>query len=30
SFPPMLRLGGRVAARVPAVASKARILRYRF
>jgi O-methyltransferase involved in polyketide biosynthesis len=30
SFPPMLRLGGRVATRVPAVASKARILRYRF
>jgi O-methyltransferase involved in polyketide biosynthesis len=30
SFPPMLRLGSRVAARVPAVASKARILRYRF
>ncbi|MCW2558176.1 MAG: class SAM-dependent methyltransferase [Mycobacterium sp.] len=29
-FPPLLRLGSRMAARLPATASKARILRYRF
>lgn len=29
-FPPLPRLGSRMAARVPAIASKARILRYRF
>src|SRR3954447_21017661 len=30
SFPPLLRLGGRMAARFPAIARKARILCYRF
>jgi O-methyltransferase involved in polyketide biosynthesis len=29
-FPPLLRVGSRVAAHFPAIASKARILRYRF
>ena len=29
-FPPLLRLGSRMAARFPAIARKARILRYRF